>query len=239
MPAGANLSSDASRYVAVATEIERRIAAGTLKTGSRLAGEHALAKTFAVSRVTIRTALRLLERKGLVERRAGAGTFVAVPQRLSHDVAILENLFGRFAKQGVRTETKVLGFAAVDDGVRLSRLWHVKGAAFAVTESWLHRDVANVSRADIEVQPGYAVLERLGHHITRADVKLRADRAGKSVGRMLGIKASDPILILERTTYSEDDEALEHTTCFVRSDKIEFVLATHMAAAPAHSLQAR
>ncbi len=249
MDARGKLSVEGLRYLAVARDLEQRIAGGQLSAGTRIPGEHELARTFEVSRVTIRAALRLLARKGLVVRRAGAGTFVAPSERLHHDLALLENLFGQFAQQGVKTEAKILayGYCSLDainaeimndtEAVRLSRLWYVKGTPFAVTESYLHRDVQSVTRGDIETHPGYEVLNKLGHHITRADVKLRAERAGRDVGRALEVKAADPVLVLQRTSYAETDEPLEHTTCFVRPDKVEFVLAARATAIPAHSFQ--
>ena len=52
------------------------IAEGRLKGGDRLPPERDLAETFVVSRTSVREALRALESLGLVEIRAGEGTFV-------------------------------------------------------------------------------------------------------------------------------------------------------------------
>jgi GntR family transcriptional repressor for pyruvate dehydrogenase complex len=63
----------------VAEEIADRIRVlildGTLPTGQPLPGERLLAERFAVSRGSIRDALRLLETIGLLETRHGQGTF--------------------------------------------------------------------------------------------------------------------------------------------------------------------
>ncbi|WP_084536716.1 GntR family transcriptional regulator [Azospirillum halopraeferens] len=63
----------------VVGEIERRIAAGELAPGLTLS-ELGLAETFGVSRAPVRTALRRLERNGLVRRADGRrGYVVAAP----------------------------------------------------------------------------------------------------------------------------------------------------------------
>lgn len=62
--------SEISRY------LETEIASGRYSDGSRLPSEVQLVKQFSVSRPTVARALRDLETKGLVERRAGSGTYV-------------------------------------------------------------------------------------------------------------------------------------------------------------------
>lgn len=64
----------------VAWQLERKIGEGQLVSGERLPDEHELARRFGVSRVTIRSALALLEEEALVIRRRGVGTFVAGPE---------------------------------------------------------------------------------------------------------------------------------------------------------------
>lgn len=60
----------------VVQEIQRQIAAGTLKEGDRLPSVASLAGDFGVSRASIREALQALAARGLVEVQHGRGTFV-------------------------------------------------------------------------------------------------------------------------------------------------------------------
>lgn len=71
---------DETRYAALARDLQRAIANGTHLPGELLPGEHELAERSGVSRSTVRAALHLLERRGLVERRRGAGTRVLPPR---------------------------------------------------------------------------------------------------------------------------------------------------------------
>src|SRR2546430_14655819 len=54
----------------------RDINSGRWKRGERLPSEAQLVERFGVSRITIGRAVRDLQTAGLVERRAGSGTFV-------------------------------------------------------------------------------------------------------------------------------------------------------------------
>jgi DNA-binding LacI/PurR family transcriptional regulator len=64
------------KHSEISSRIEADIASGKFSTGARLPSEVQLVKQFAVSRPTIGRALRDLEAKGLIERRAGSGTYV-------------------------------------------------------------------------------------------------------------------------------------------------------------------
>ena len=52
------------------------IASGQYELGARLPSESELVKTFAVSRPTVNRALREMQLAGIIERRAGSGSYV-------------------------------------------------------------------------------------------------------------------------------------------------------------------
>lgn len=64
-------------YLRIAEEMGRAIAEGRWAAGGKVPSERAVAEREGVSLMTARRALGELERKGLVTRRVGAGTFVA------------------------------------------------------------------------------------------------------------------------------------------------------------------
>lgn len=64
------------RYLQVASALRRRIREGRWAVGSRIATIAALQREFRVARVTVRQAIELLAREGLVRARQGKGTFV-------------------------------------------------------------------------------------------------------------------------------------------------------------------
>ena len=63
-------------YEEIVRQVKAMIAEGRLKSGDRLPPERDLAEKFVVSRTSVREALRALESVGLVEIRAGEGTFI-------------------------------------------------------------------------------------------------------------------------------------------------------------------
>src|ERR1700746_110225 len=67
-------------YKRIQDAIRKRIESSELVPGDPVASERELARMHKVSLMTARHALAGLEREGVVERRRGAGTFVAAPK---------------------------------------------------------------------------------------------------------------------------------------------------------------
>jgi GntR family transcriptional repressor for pyruvate dehydrogenase complex len=63
-------------YEEIVRQVHELIAQGKLKSGDQLPPERELAEKFRVSRTSVREALRALGSRGLIEIRAGEGTFV-------------------------------------------------------------------------------------------------------------------------------------------------------------------
>ena len=70
------MASIPSKHGEITRELRNEIASGKYGTDGRLPSEAQLVKRFGVSRPTTAQALRTLEHEGLLERRAGSGTFV-------------------------------------------------------------------------------------------------------------------------------------------------------------------
>jgi DNA-binding LacI/PurR family transcriptional regulator len=65
-----------SKYRSIFLDLKRSITAGKYGEGQRLPSEAQLTRTYQTSRITVARALKELAILGLVERRAGSGTFV-------------------------------------------------------------------------------------------------------------------------------------------------------------------
>lgn len=66
-------------YKQVADQIQEMVISEALRPGDKLPGERELAEQLGVSRTVVREAIRLLSVRGLVEVKAGCGTYVREP----------------------------------------------------------------------------------------------------------------------------------------------------------------
>ena len=74
-----NPASPVPLYRQLADDLLASIRDGRLHVGSRIPGEHELAERHGIGRPTVRQATEVLVRRGVLQRRRGAGTFVARP----------------------------------------------------------------------------------------------------------------------------------------------------------------
>src|SRR3954470_20040867 len=72
--------AEAPKYRKVYSALRRDIQSGRLKRGDRLPSEADLSRQFGASRITVGRAVRELQSAGLVDRRAGSGTYVRAPR---------------------------------------------------------------------------------------------------------------------------------------------------------------
>ncbi|GAA5482482.1 GntR family transcriptional regulator [Haloferula sargassicola] len=71
------------RFQVIAAQIREDLASGRYGSEGRMPSESQLTKRFSVSRPTIARALQVLSNEGLIERRAGSGTFARPGGKLS------------------------------------------------------------------------------------------------------------------------------------------------------------
>ena len=99
-------------YQKIQRAIRQRIEAKQMKPGDAVSSERELARIHGVSLMTARHALAGLEREGIVERRRGAGTFVA-PPRIHFNK--LMSYTEQMASRGLPPSSKVITAKIVED----------------------------------------------------------------------------------------------------------------------------
>lgn len=106
-------------YLQIQTQIERRVAAGSLAPGDPLPSVRTLAKELRINPNTVVRAYRELEHLGLVETRHGEGTFVAAgAQRLVRASSLVEG----HAAEYVRA-SKELGLTQTEAVAAIKAAW--------------------------------------------------------------------------------------------------------------------
>jgi CheY-like chemotaxis protein len=82
-------NSPGLRYVSIADDLQRRIESGDVQGGERLPSQHEMAKQYGVSLTTLRSAIDLLEQRGLVRSAHGLGTFANAPEPIDSNPQVL------------------------------------------------------------------------------------------------------------------------------------------------------
>ncbi|WP_066361062.1 GntR family transcriptional regulator [Herbidospora mongoliensis] len=78
---GGDPQAETYQYQLIARELRARISGGELRAGAAVPSESELRERFGASRNTVRQALTLLEREGLIVVKHGKGRFVRGPEQ--------------------------------------------------------------------------------------------------------------------------------------------------------------
>lgn len=227
-------------YVQIRERLREDITGGNLKRGEKLPAEHELAARFNVSRMTIRESIEDLVNQGLLYRRHGVGTFVAVPH-LQRDHTRLTSFFDKAQEEGIKVRAsllklevvparapvaKALDIAPGSQIVRVKTLRFADNVPITVHDAHLpHELFAGILNENLETQHLWDLIEKCGYKVKRAVQRLEARGADKELARLLKIKEGRPILFKERTVYATDGTPVEFTYCYNRGDIYSLTVA--------------
>jgi GntR family transcriptional regulator len=202
-----------------------------LPPGSLLPSEAELAARFEVSRMTARHAVQQLERSGHVERRRGAGSFVA-PRPLHRSVGTLVSFTEDMARRGMRSSSAVLeaevgvdahhaALLGLDPGawlVKLVRVRYADDRSLALERVFLPGQFADVLEADLETGSLHAALRARGRQISNGHAQVAARMATEEELKVLGLAPPAALLVESRLIYDTSGRAVESTeTAYIAS----------------------
>lgn len=220
-------------YKRIQNSIRKRIEAADLKPGDAVASERELAKSHKVSLMTARHALAGLEREGVVERRRGAGTFVAAPKiHFNKLMSYTEHMSSRglaprsrvLVAKVIEDEQEVaarLGLPAAGRMVKIERLRLTGEEPFALETCYL--PAAEYS-ALVTSQLGrgslFGALEHdFGVELAYADEEVDATAADVNIAELLAVPKGASILRIRQVIYSTKGKATIYVVGFYRSER--------------------
>ena len=77
------MADQTPKHLRIAADIRARIATGELQPGDKIESVKKLSDQYGLNQTSVRSAIDLLRAEGLIERRAGSGTYVKRPTRLT------------------------------------------------------------------------------------------------------------------------------------------------------------
>jgi GntR family transcriptional regulator len=220
-------------YQRIQNEIRNRIASASLKTGDAVASERELAKIHKVSLMTARHALVGLEREGIVERRRGAGTFVAVPKiHFNKLMSYTEQMSSRglvprsrvLVAKVIEGEPEVaarLGLPAASRVLKIQRLRLTGEEPFALETCYLPAsDFPGLASAPLGRSSLFAILDHdYATKLAYADEEVDATAADASIAKMLDVPRGASVLRIRQTIYSAQGKATIYGVGFYRSER--------------------
>ncbi|MGE0230542.1 MAG: phosphonate metabolism transcriptional regulator PhnF [Flavobacteriaceae bacterium] len=228
----------------IADAIRADIRSGRYAAGQRIPADTALAETFGVNRHTVRRALAVLAREGLIASFRGRGTFVtAQPDRIRYPIGqrtrfseIIQSQnreprgrlisSGRIRAGGALART--LAVPAGSDVIEIETLYMADGTAFSVTTSWFSADrFPDLVAAYAETGSLTAALTRYGAgDYARLENRIYADVAGAADARLLGLREGQPVLIIDSVNGLGPHDPIQFSRARCAADRVELIVQT-------------
>jgi GntR family transcriptional regulator len=220
-------------YKRIQNSIRKRIEASELKPGDPVASERELARTHRVSLMTARHALAGLEREGIVERRRGAGTFVASPKiHFNKLMSYTEHMSSRglaprsrvLVAKIVEDEAEVaarLGLPANSRLVKIERLRLTGEDPFALETCYLPAaDFGSLVNSALGRVSLFGTLEHdFNVELAYADEEVDATAAEVNVSELLSVPRGSSVLRIRQVIYSTKGKATIYGVGFYRSER--------------------
>lgn len=226
-------------YIQIAESFSAQIESGELGPGSRLPGEREISEVLSVQRETVRKALRVLENQGLIERRHGSGTYVAMP-KIEREASRLFPFTRVMQQKGYQPGARVIQMektlcnpaVAQELSITVSAfIYHFERVRLVNQEPVVIENTyvptglfPDLDRFDLNARSLYEIMEtEYGARVTHASQSLEAVAATEFEAENLGIKKGDPLMLERRLTYDQNNRRVEFSKDVFRGDRFRFI----------------
>ncbi len=219
-------------YAQLMAQIRLDIRRGLYPAGTRIPPEHELELNYGVSRVTVRRALQELTGEGLLERKQGKGTFVAVPR-----AAVPERSFRGFheicREAGKMPGTRVLQVREsradardaqdlqIQEGdhlIECRRLLSADGESVILETNRFSMAYAWLENADLNGSL-YRQLQDYGIRPEKAVYDISQKAADAEEARLLETEEGAMLLLLKEVVYDQKGRPLHSSFQLIRGDR--------------------
>lgn len=228
------------KYYQLAEILRQQIDSDQWRPHDSLPPERELETLYNVSRTTVREALNYLANQGYIYREHGRGTFVARP-KIQPSLHLLQSFSAEMKARGLIPGQRILGLdyvnpparvrqqldlpSELNQVLRLERLRYTNDEPIGLHLAYLPLPPEqNFTQEELHVTGSlYTLLEaKLGLIPVEADVTLEATAADKREASLLQVNEGTPLLLMERTTFSQHRQPMEFVKVLYRADRYKY-----------------
>jgi GntR family transcriptional regulator len=227
-------------YLQIAEGIGALLKEGVFPPGYFLPSERALCEQFGISRMTLRQAMSLLDREGLIDSHRGRGTIVT-PRGLRKKGQELKSFSEEIRDRGGKPESQLLSleqkipsesalaFFELADGQKVYEIFRLRlndGEPLAVELACIPaRLCPGLERFDLAKNSLVQILgESYGLHFESCVEEFTAEVPNAQVRKLLGLTKNSAVLVANRKTFADDGRAVELTRSTYRGDRYSAIV---------------
>jgi DNA-binding GntR family transcriptional regulator len=224
----------------ISREIEMHILNGHFKEGSRLPSERKIAEDHGVQRDTVRSALNILIRKGMLIREPRRGYYVA-PHRVEFDLNNFRSIKSVIESIGRENNAILLSFEKICMDKKLAeitrlpegtfcylilRLRYFRGKPGSIERSYLIAEhVPGLTREDADRMLIYSLFrEKYGIGMASMEQRITQVYASDMEAELLKVSRDEPLIKYEGLIYDRKDRLIEFFDNVIMTENIQFRL---------------
>ena len=227
------------KYEQIFKSLEKDILSGRYPVGHYLPTEMELCQHFSASRDTVRKALSLLSKEGLITKSQGRGSQVKKHELINFPVSELSSYQELVALHGINSKTNVISLdnLIVDEELRKLTGFPINSHIFRITRQRVVDDVASVLDIDYLLKPIvpsisreiaeqsiYAYLEKeLGLAISYAQKQITIDNASDQDKILLDLGSDKHVVCVRSKVYLADNRQFQFTESRHKLEKFQFI----------------
>ncbi|KLU60557.1 HTH-type transcriptional repressor YvoA [Peptococcaceae bacterium CEB3] len=213
---------------------------GVWNLGELFPTDKELMQQYGVSSTTVRRAVGQLVQEGLLERKAGKGTFVR-KKPVEETLGLLTGFFEEMSSRGFIPSATVLNLSAVEIAAKelekvpelsvfgdrklflIEKVQKLNGEPIAYLRSyWPYEYGVRMAEFDLTKVGLYEIATKELHlSLTRAEETIGSDIARKRVAEHLGVRVGFPILTMDRVAFN-GTEPVEVSLNSYRADRYKY-----------------
>jgi len=227
------------RYRQIATSIKNHISTGTYQQGHPLPTEARLREDFAVSRVTIRQAIKLLVDEGILESIQGSGTYVR-RKKVTYDIYQMTSMDEKLEHMDANTHSDIIAFEITQPSEEIAstlnlstenlvyyvkRVRYIDQSPATLEETWMPVDLFPDLTFQVMQGSKYRYIEEDKNMvIDSSEQEIIPVMPPEEVVKWLHLDANQPILEKVTRSFLLDGTVFELSRNYFKSSDYKFTL---------------
>ena len=224
-------------YLQMRELIRSRIAEGIYQPGGSIPSENELAAEFEINRLTVRSAVDILVKEGLLKRVQGKGVYVT-GGKIEQDVGELKGFTSTLQESRRKSGKKILARKVRPAGIKyasifgidpgdpvyyIRRLCSADGEPVFLEEIYIPQAAApRLDGVDLSVFSLREAFQLLNVELKSGFQTLDITRIGTQEARILDTEDNRNVFLVRYTSTNSRDQVVEYGTCYIRGDKFSF-----------------
>lgn len=218
-------------YQQLMQSIKQKIVQGELQIGDKLDSERKMAEMYGINRMTVRNAIKNLEKEGIVHSYHGKGTFVEKIPTVSDKLQLGDSenlsLSVQIRQKGMSSSKKVISLSVVDvpkeateffsctKVYELIRLFTINEEPYALQKTYVPYDLfMDMERFDFESNSLYEYMADHGHQTITQTSELQITTLPETYQEMMDVYPEDQLFLFQYYGYDTNHAHVEYTTSY-------------------------